>query len=132
MLGDKEHKMTRKMKSEKCSGPKTYCFQELDRVFLYPALYNTYDSHRHSNTYCTSVFPLASICKMKAPKKIWLMGMSTSDSQCLREMASLIVGFYWLLYTPFASFMAQKDREIPTAGAHRDWTRRECVSEDCT
>lgn len=27
-------------------------------------------------------------------------------------MGSLIVGFYWLLYTPFAGFMAQKDNDI--------------------
>lgn len=41
-------------------------------------------------------------------------------------MGSLIVGFYWLLYTPFAGFMAQKDKDIQifTADAHRDGEKK--------
>ena len=60
------------------------------------------------------------------------MGMTTFDSLSLREMGLLIVGFYWVLYTPFGSIYGIEDREIATAGAHRDGTRRVCVSEDCT
>lgn len=60
------------------------------------------------------------------------MVMNMSDSLSLREMGLLIVGFYWLSYTPFGSVYGTEDREIATAGAHRDGTRRVCVSEDCT
>lgn len=74
--------------------------------------YILYDSHRHNYAYCSSVFTFASICTVKVLRKIWLMGMNTSDSRPLREMGLLIVGFYWLLYTPFASIYSTGKTEL--------------------
>lgn len=78
----------------------------------------------------TSVFPLASNNK-RTSIKIWLMGMSLWQP-VLQGDGFTDCWFYWLLYTPFASFMAQKNREIVTAGGYRDGVRSMCVSEDCT
>lgn len=109
---------------DSCCGPMV-CFHELDRIFLCPlASCDTYDSHRHSNKYCTSVFPLASICRIKVLRKMWSMGMNTSDSRSLREMGLLIVGFYWLLYTPFASIYGTERQRDSYSWRSQRWDKK--------
>lgn len=63
----------------------------------------TFYNHRLNYVYCSSVFPFTSICTIQVQRKIWLISLNTSDSRSLGEMGLLIIGFYWLLCTPFAS-----------------------------
>lgn len=52
------------------------------------------------------------------------MGMNTSDSRSLREMGLLIVGFYWLLYTPFASIYGTERQKDSCSWCSQRWDKK--------
>lgn len=52
------------------------------------------------------------------------MGLNTSDSRSLREMGLLIVGFYWLLYTPFAGIYCRERQRESYSWCSQRWDKR--------
>lgn len=57
-------------------------------------------------------------------RKIRLMGMSATDSRSLREMGLLIAGFYWLLYTPFASIYGTGRQRDSYSWCSQRWDKK--------
>jgi len=60
----------------------------------------------------------------KSAQRDGSMGMNTSDSRSLREMGLLIVGFYWLLYTPFASIYGTERQRDGCSLCSQRWDKK--------
>lgn len=75
-------------------------------------------------SHIVSLTPPVPTCGVKVQRKSWCMGMNTTNSRPLGEMAFLIVGFYWLLYTPFASIYGNEWQHDSYSWCSQRWHKR--------